>query len=134
ETSFASGPNSSFIAVADFDGDHNLDSLVTNYGFGVNTISFLHGNGNGTFAAPIAYAAGETPEVIRVADMNGDGNLDAVVSNNSYAHGVTVIDGNGDGSFQPPVSYDPAQYNGYVDAVGVSVADFNEDGRPDVAY
>jgi FG-GAP-like repeat len=76
-------------------------------------------------AIPFAGANG-----IAVGDFNGDGNLDLAVT--QYAggkgHQVAVLLGKGDGSFQPPVFYGTG--NG---PYSVITADFNGDGKPDLA-
>jgi hypothetical protein len=85
-----------------------------------------------SFAAPLAFDAGNQPDAVAVGDFNGDGIPDlAVVNRNDNSHGdpgsVSVLLGQGDGSFQAPVNY----------AVGpspraVAVGDFNGDGSLDL--
>jgi len=58
-----------------------------------------------------------------VADLNGDGKLDVVVSDNNN---VWVLLGNGDGTFQPAATYTISG------ATSFALADFNGDGRPDI--
>jgi hypothetical protein len=70
---------------------------------------------------------------IATVDVNGDGNLDLVVQGADFTTqnwSYIVLLGNGDGSFQPPVVY--PQSIGTGDS-GVLIADFNEDGKPDLA-
>jgi hypothetical protein len=78
-------------------------------------VSVLPGNGHGTFQPPASYdSGGFFPTSMALADVNGDGKLDIVVSS-EYATDIDsgcsadgslgVLLGNGDGTFQPPVSF-----------------------------
>ncbi len=74
-----SGPNSVFSA--DLDGDGDNDLAVANGGrrFRTSTVSVLLNNADGTFASKVDYAAGEFPESVFSADLDGDNDL--VVAN-----------------------------------------------------
>ena len=100
------------VAVGDFDTDGNLDLVITNF----TGAKILLGNGNGSFQAGQPINAGGT-----AADVSGDGVLDLVTARSVYL-------GNGDGSFSPPIPNAVGTYLGYE-----VVADFNGDGRLDVA-
>ncbi len=111
--------------MADLNGDGNLDIV------GANTVSIvvLLGNGSGTFQPPKYVASGHGPYSVAIADLNGDGRLDlAVVNLTTTSSTIGIVLGNGDGSFQPPVEYPMAGR-----PIQVSVADFNGDGKPDLA-
>jgi hypothetical protein len=60
------------IAVGDFDGDGVSDLATAN--IADNTVSVLHGNGDGRFAAPMNLVVGSKPVSITSGDFNGDGN------------------------------------------------------------
>src|SRR5262245_32089627 len=53
-----------------------------------------------SFGAAVTYPAGQIPEAVQTADVNGDGRLDLVVAN-SKSNSVSVLLGNPDGTFQP---------------------------------
>lgn len=66
-----------------------------------NGLLVLHGNGDGTFQtqAPAAYQAGTNPGSLVIADLNGNGNSDVVVADQTDST-VSVFFGNGDGTLQ----------------------------------
>ncbi|MGA6983660.1 MAG: FG-GAP-like repeat-containing protein [Candidatus Sulfotelmatobacter sp.] len=84
------------IALADFNGDGNLD-IVTADQQG-NTISILLGNGTGIFPKHVEYPTGLFPTSVAAGDFNGDGNTDVAVSDGD-GNTVTVLWGVGDGTF-----------------------------------
>lgn len=78
----------------------------------------------------ITYAA-QYPYAITTGDFNGDGKLDLATANESgfsASGSVTVLLGKGDGTFQAPVNYP-----GVSDATSIVAADFNGDGKLDLA-
>src|SRR4029079_11084493 len=102
------------------------------------------GQAGGTFGSPQPYPAHGAIDV-RLADVDNDGSLDAVVLCNrlsdpelGYGTGVEVFKGQGDLAFSVnPSVVAPATAIGYGytldDDVGFAADDFNEDGRLDVA-
>ena len=108
------------LVLADFNGDGNLDVAVAT----VQGVEVLLGNGDGTFSRPKLYAKGPGPISIVAADFNGDGFIDLAATENNN---VIVLLGNGDGTFQPPVRFH------CKDCGQLITADFNVDGKPDLA-
>lgn len=116
------------IAVADFNGDGNLDIAVANRSS--NDISVLLGKGNGTFATEVKYSAGTggpDPDSIVAADVNGDGKPDLIVADLG-THSVSVFINTGTGTFNPAAIYSVGN-----SPTAVAVADLNGDGFPDIA-
>jgi hypothetical protein len=130
---YQTGPAASRIAVADLNGDGNLD-LVTADECNIQNcdnptlglVSVLLGNGDGTFQPHVDYPTGLASTSVAVGDFNGDGKPDLAVGN-SYGLTVSVLLGNGDGTFRPRIDYGTAE-----DTSSVAVADFNGDGLDDI--
>jgi hypothetical protein len=127
------------VAVADVNGDGKLDLLAANLsangGTSNGSVGVLLGNGDGTFQTAVAYGSGGyNAYSVAVADVNGDGKPDLLVSNycenfNNCPNGsVGVLLGNGDGTFRAAVTYE----SGGTGADSVAVADVNGDGKPDL--
>lgn len=111
---------------ADINGDKKLD-LVASDTTG-SAVGIILGNGDGTFipATKISTGTGSGPFGLAVADLDHDGNVD-VVSGNSNST-VSVLMGKGGGAFTVLPSISTA-----AKTSGVTVADFNGDGAPDIA-
>jgi len=90
------------IIARDFNGDGNVDLAVAS--FELRQVLYFQGNGDGTFAAPVAATLTHRPVGLQVADLNADGKLDLVTVNSSD-NSVSVLLGNGDGTFQSPTNY-----------------------------
>jgi hypothetical protein len=135
------GQGTKSVVIADVNGDGKADLLSANCGPAAcspqqsgGTVGILLGNGDGTFQAAASYVAGNSPDSIASADMNGDGKPDVVVGNWGISNGesndgaVTTLLGNGDGTFQSAQTF----LSGGNEATSVAVTDVNGDGRPDV--
>ena len=130
------------LTTGDFNGDGRLDLAVGNTNCedlrgscGVSSsIAILQGKGDGTFATAVTYPSGDSlwppPQKAGV-----DSNAIAAVTWMATAKSIScypirsVLLGNGDGTFQTAQSYNPTFANG----ISAVVADFNADGKPDLA-
>ena len=138
---YAAGTTPFAVAAADLTGDGRLDLVVTNNdqtGQSIsNSVSVLHGNGDGTFQAPVSYVVGSlAPAGLALGDMNGDHKIDIVTAN---SHNVSILLGDGDGTFGAAINYAPE--NGYgTPLVGgalhisgtVALGDLSGDGKLDL--
>lgn len=130
----------SCVIAADFNGDGHLDLAVTDEGN--NSVSIFLGNGDGTFQNRVDYPVGNAPVWVSAADFNADGVLDLAVANNGAptatlaGNSVSILLGQanpnntsvGTGAFGTQVAYAAG-----TAPTSIAVADYNEDGLPDLA-
>ena len=86
------------------------------------------GRGSGVFSRRVEYDVGtQAPTAFLVRDFNHDGRADLLLASTA---GLTQLLGNGDGTFQAPRRVDATPRMG---GALVVAADFDGDGRPDLA-
>jgi len=129
-------PDPAGSVVADLNGDGRLDLVF----FGAGSAAYvLLGNGDGTFQPPVGYQTGLSYVYwsdLATGDFNNDGHLDLVATgftspvNAQPAFGILL--GYGDGTFDAPLVYGlPAPISNTNPSI--AVADFNKDGKSDLA-
>ncbi|HVN19165.1 MAG TPA: FG-GAP-like repeat-containing protein [Dongiaceae bacterium] len=129
-----SRPTTSALAAADFNADGNLDLAILNQIYASALVVLGYGDGAFNQAGDLN-VAGFT-NGIAVGDFNSDGKLDAIVASGSGGSsgmggsGLAVSLGKGDATFTQ-ANHSPMLIGESLNAI--LVADFNSDGKLDVA-
>lgn len=126
------GEDAMTVSTADLNNDAKLDLVVTRDG---GPFAVVHGNNDGTFGAQSNYEMGPNSGMALVGDFNGDQTADVAASGDRGLPSSVRL-GAGDGTLRGrrvlPV------FSKFTDAVEEypgtgAVADFNRDGRMDIA-
>ena len=140
------GNKARYLVAGDFNKDGNGDIAVANSEDG--NVNVLYGNGSTGFSPATNYLIGSHSNSIATGDFNGDGIPDLAVTNSrsrekiiisnkntsdkisavSATIYVSILQGSGDGSFA-----EVKNFNLNREPVSLIIADFNRDGRADMA-
>jgi hypothetical protein len=131
--SFEAGIYATELALGDFDGDGKQDAVVTSIGNAASQIKVLRNTSN---AGAISFAGSFSVDnpgacyYVATGDADGDGKIDIVASN--YLEGKLLVYLNtgsaGSISFAPAVIIESGTTSGMI-----AFADFNGNGKPDIA-
>ena len=134
---YASAGGGQGIALADFNGDGILDAATVSYG-DPGYIRVLEGRGtsgvgDGTFATGFVLPGGPVPYDLVAVDIDGDGQTDLAASNATSSGAVTVLLNTSTLPFGPESFSAPVLVAAGANPFRMTAADFNHDGRIDLA-
>lgn len=126
---YTTGTHPLDVAIALMNADSHLDLVTANESF---SMSVLPGNGDGTFGPSLDTALPAPVYDVAIGDLDGVGGRDVCLGSTSGAGGGFMLYrllGNGDGTFGSPLGFAPGPSVSYA----VALADFNHDGKTDLA-
>jgi hypothetical protein len=113
------------LALADVNGDLRADVITADGG--MQSVSVLLGNADGTIGPLRSFPVGGNTDGLAVGNFNADGNPDIAVGHMSRV--VTVLLGDGRGGFPTQNDFETL----FVQQFALATADFDADGRVDLA-
>lgn len=119
------GKNPTTVTTADFNRDGVTDLLTTN--IGNNSLSFLVGNGDGSFREQVQMKVCQEPRAVAVRDLDQDGQLDIALAC-AGSDQIVIYAGQRDGKFKEQHVYT-------VNKIPIAIAseDLDGDGHLDLA-
>lgn len=128
---FRTGSTPKSVSVGDLDGDGKLDIAVANSTS--NSVSvFLNTSKKGSInlTLKVDYVVGNSPNFVTISDIDGDGKLDIITSNNS-SNSVSILKNTTiNGTFSLSTKTD---FTTGSQPAALCICDLNNDNKPDIA-
>lgn len=123
------GPRAAIADDINKDGFQDL-VVVQSYVSGTGELALVTGNGSGTsWSAPTIVSTGPLPGSVTTGDFNKDGNPD-VITANVTGNSLSIFETTAAGAF---IVADKVALGAGSFPTSIVVADFNKDGKPDIA-
>ncbi|MEM7312106.1 MAG: FG-GAP-like repeat-containing protein [Planctomycetota bacterium] len=123
-TSIAAQPRDESVTSGDFNGDGNLDLVLTHRSPGWGMI-VLQGNGDGSFTEVARHATENTPVSPVTVDLDSDGDLDIAIAT-MFGNNIELFFNDGGGVFDSRSKVASGR------RTKLRVADMNNDSHPDL--
>jgi hypothetical protein len=133
---FAAGGFPFWAKLGDMDGDDKLDIVVVDQGGSkVSVLRNTSSGGTPSFATKVDFTTGTAPRRVSLADLDGDGKPEMVVSNLD-AYTLSIFKNNstsGSLSFDAKVDFTTGSGMVNLGPLESSLGDLNGDGKPEIA-
>ncbi len=119
------------VRAGDFNRDGRLDLAVAQFGYDQGEVRWMENRGDWKFRSSILLNLSGAINVL-VADMNGDRTLDIVTLVSQQWEEIVLLQNDGTGNFTHKIIF--GSTNEDFGSSGITLADVNRDGRPDIVY
>ncbi|MFH1812374.1 MAG: cadherin-like domain-containing protein [Pseudomonadota bacterium] len=126
------------VALGDIDGDGDLDLFIARGGLTSRANMLWLNNGSGTFTNTLQNLGSKDSYDVELADIDADGDLDAVVANSDFtatnsSNDVWINNGSGNFGLTPLQTMIGAGKN-YEQTYGLDLGDLDNDGDLDAVF
>ena len=119
------------VRAGDLDGDGDMDLAVAQFGYDDGETRWIENLGNWQFKSHILQSISGGINV-ELADIDHDGDLDIVSLISQEWEEIYCFVNDGKGNFKTKLVYKSS--NEDFGSSGISICDFNQDGKPDILY
>lgn len=116
---------------ADMDRDGDLDLIVGQFGYDQGEIRYMRNDGGWNYQTEILLRLSGCINVV-VADLTGDGSPDIAAQMSQQWEEIHLFENDGQGRFKSRVIW--GSTNDDYASSGMSLADLNQDGKPDLVF